>query len=129
MSTQLVKMQVICHSPSQSTEGTSVLMTFNIPKDILDPPPDAQTRSVNESRGSAEEDDNVSGGFPSEAFSESTNDLINEREDLERCVVKRRKRESLNNDYAKRWNMIIITIIIAIITITIIMLRDGEGSH
>lgn len=90
-------------------------MTFNIPKDILaPPPPDPHSSSVDESGGrrsrdNPEVDNVVSGDFFRKAFSvspdlESTSDAIEKREDLQMCGQKRRRQpEPLKNDFARRW--------------------------
>ena len=43
--------QVICHSPQPSSEGTAVLMTFNIPKDILGGGGGAEFNNPSDNRG------------------------------------------------------------------------------
>ena len=121
---ELVQTQVICHSPNQSTEGTAVLMTFNIPKDILAAAPaNPRTRSVDDSGRRRKrmdgnlEDNNfvVSGDYSRKAFSvptttmddleRTTSDPVcKETDDLQMCRLKRMRPESLNcNDNAKRW--------------------------
>ena len=127
---------MICHSPSPSTEGTAVLMTFDIPKNILDPPQhgksgrrrslfdnDVSTFDIpknivappkapqirNDDEESRRSNNNVSGDrqrkdFEIEDGSEKKIiEPVDEREENQTFGVKRARRESLDNDRAKRW--------------------------
>ena len=88
-------------------------MTFNIPKDILaPPPPDPQSRGVFESGGRRSSDNpeaNNVGDPPRKAFSDpsdlqSTSDVMDKGEDLQMCDQKRRRQpESVKSDFARRW--------------------------
>ena len=55
--------QVICHSPQPSSEGTAVLMTFNIPKDILGGGGGAEFNNPSDNRGGGGGGDGTGGGF------------------------------------------------------------------
>ena len=88
-------------------------MTFNIPKDILAPPPaDPQSRGVFESGGRRSSDNpeaNNVGDPPRKAVSDpldlqSTSDVVDKGEDLQMCDQNRRRQpESVKSDFARRW--------------------------
>ena len=54
--------QVICHSPQPSSEGTAVLMTFNIPKDILGGGGGAEFNNPSDNLGEGGGGDGTGGG-------------------------------------------------------------------
>ena len=68
--------QVICHSPQPSSEGTAVLMTFNIPKDILGGGGGAEFNNPSDNRGGGGGGDGTGGGGGGGARFDIANNLL-----------------------------------------------------